>query len=1193
MALSLEQFSELRKKGLSTDQIIRFDKDTTKRETIAKSQAEAQRYANESGTGALIGNTLKGIRPWTREGLSNIGQGIVNVGKAIVNPIDTAKKVGGVVKDLATSSAQDTAYNLFYQKGLDKQNLQTIQDNNKKVLELNEAIKATQNESEKEKLKRHAKIYLEFNQRLAEETGGELKDKTNLQLAGQSLGTALDLTPFLGVGSLGTKLGLKTLEKVGVKSAGKILGRTVPKTGAELTKEAIAEGGLYGGLSGFGAGIEQKDPTLKSVGLSTALGTGLGAGAGGVLSKVLSRLGAKAPRLEKKIESGEVTEKEIEDIFNDSGIDGVEEIIKPEPVKLKAGEFAPIAKEIQETTGKKLTAKETLEVKDKIEKGYTKEEIIDEITTPKRTELTSKPVKVESKVSVPKAGKGERTYKILKEEGLTDVQGTPVKIVDGVDTFVHKGTGGWIISESSSGRYIADSGSVNTKESAIKNARLKIKEVGEEKFKKLISENKLPQPKVETPIQIPKESGETLYHGTDQTFDSFDPKKIGSKTDDGMWGRGFYLSDKATAKNYGKNIMEVNVKLDNPFVINDFKSIKQAADYLDMSEDAFTMTNGVVRPKLAQSGQFSSHMMEKGHDGIILKRPNNLSNETVVFDPSKLSSQSTSPIQTEVDDIAEYVKNKSTKFREPTVGQTALIQEANKPVYKSSRELANINKENYRKYVENLSKAQEFSDEAKHNYGLRTKNSWYNDELYERATNAESLVDSLYSKKDRYIIRAINNANKFKEKPVVSLKEGAIYFKTPAGQVSFHSPLLNIENKRFIKKLEKKVEFIDDYKWSGVKDDSRSVIGFLEENMGNNVNIQKYLQGKKEFVKKLENEIQNKISNLERGLPNKKVVLGKLEEAKKRGLKTDEYYSLYDFDFGSYADDQKLYVDFLKRGSVAVDDAINIKRQRELAYIKENEFEFPKRISKEIKQLENFYGIKTKFQPTDTSNKSNQTISKSPSPKQTVKATPEIKAPKTTKPKKGESITAKKLNEVMPDEKVSKIAKSIEQKMKDSGLVDESEDITKATFEGKTVKGQSEKTAKIIADEKRMNRIINGEEELPSDITSSFFTKAVEDYALEGGNRELAERLARSEVVSRVSYSAQDLRMAAERDPDSFTVKIREIVQARREALKSRFKEGKTLSDARKTVKKEISEAIKKKATKPRTWANYIKELEC
>jgi len=158
----------------------------------------------------------------------------------------------------------------------------------------------------------------------------------------------------------------------------------------------------------------------------------------GELGRKMSKVEiAKSGKLNKVIDEAEkkgieVTDKDVADLekaFMDGAdenkiienLNKEKEPVKREPTKLKAGEFAPIAKEIQETTGKKLTAKETLEIKDKIEQGYTKEEIIDEITTPKRTELTSKPLKEETPIQIPKEIKVYRgTTNAVRDERTID-----------------------------------------------------------------------------------------------------------------------------------------------------------------------------------------------------------------------------------------------------------------------------------------------------------------------------------------------------------------------------------------------------------------------------------------------------------------------------------------------------------------------------------------------------------------------------------------------------------------------------------------------------------------------------------------------------------------------------------------------------------------------------------------------------
>lgn len=111
--------------------------------------------------------------------------------------------------------------------------------------------------------------------------------------------------------------------------------------------------------------------------------------------------------------------------------------------------------------------------------------------------------KLEQKISQLKSGQqlsvtgpGEKIYKIIKEEGIADVKGKPVKIVDGIETFIHQGDNpkrtikGFIVSEKSTGRYLA---SGETEREAITNAKNAIEKAGDDKFKALLAEHRLPQ----------------------------------------------------------------------------------------------------------------------------------------------------------------------------------------------------------------------------------------------------------------------------------------------------------------------------------------------------------------------------------------------------------------------------------------------------------------------------------------------------------------------------------------------------------------------------------------------------------------------------------------------------------------------------------------------------------------------------
>lgn len=82
-----------------------------------------------------------------------------------------------------------------------------------------------------------------------------------------------------------------------------------------------------------------------------------------------------------------------------------------------------------------------------------------------------------------------KQYPTIHEGGKVKmVEGEPVEIVKGVETFLHKSDGGWMVSESSTGRYIAES---RSREWAVAKAESAINDVGVKKFKETIAAKKL------------------------------------------------------------------------------------------------------------------------------------------------------------------------------------------------------------------------------------------------------------------------------------------------------------------------------------------------------------------------------------------------------------------------------------------------------------------------------------------------------------------------------------------------------------------------------------------------------------------------------------------------------------------------------------------------------------------------------
>lgn len=137
--------------------------------------------------------------------------------------------------------------------------------------------------------------------------------------------------------------------------------------------------------------------------------------------------------------------------------------------------------------------------------------------------------------------------------------------------------------------------------------------------------------------KVRNEKGELieLYHGTNAEFDKFDKSKIGSITDDGLWGRGFYFSNK-NGNTYGNIIKKVYLDLKNPFVINDYKTSQEMAEYLDMVESNFhKQYDGLIKPSYPQIRQFTSHLIERGHDGVIVNHTG-ADTEYVAFEPEQI-----------------------------------------------------------------------------------------------------------------------------------------------------------------------------------------------------------------------------------------------------------------------------------------------------------------------------------------------------------------------------------------------------------------------------------------------------------------------------------------------------------------------------------------------------------------------------
>lgn len=172
----------------------------------------------------------------------------------------------------------------------------------------------------------------------------------------------------------------------------------------------------------------------------------------------------------------------------------------------------------------------------------------------------------------------------------------------------------------------------------------------------------------------------------------------------------------------------------------------------------------------------------------------------------------------------------------------------------------------------------------------------------------------------------------------------------------------------------------------------------------------------------------------------------------------------------------------------------------------------------------------------------------------------------------------------------SKVASSVESKAIEKKLTDGFEGNI-AGYDPITIKDQAERVSKLIAEDIDTARaIIRGEKELPKELRGASLITGLEEHALKTGDVSLLQEIANSPLASETSRSAQELRILAERNPDSPVAIMRDIAKTRSEAAKKRIPGGET--KARKTAVKEIKAEIAKANTK-QTWDEFITDLTC
>lgn len=143
----------------------------------------------------------------------------------------------------------------------------------------------------------------------------------------------------------------------------------------------------------------------------------------------------------------------------------------------------------------------------------------------------------------------------------------------------------------------------------------------------------------ENASKVVDENGEprVVYHGTYGDFTVFDKAKIGSATDYGIWGRGFYFTNMENTP-YGNKKLALFLNFRNPFIFNDYKSAEEIGDYLNIWDGNFHEDDrfGIFRPYARGAAQIADSAQERGHDGLIAVLGK--WTEYIAFEPNQIKS---------------------------------------------------------------------------------------------------------------------------------------------------------------------------------------------------------------------------------------------------------------------------------------------------------------------------------------------------------------------------------------------------------------------------------------------------------------------------------------------------------------------------------------------------------------------------
>ena len=279
------------------------------------------------------------------------------------------------------------------------------------------------------------------------------------------------------------------LPPLSVYGGGKVFGvgkNIAIEEGARTFVKALLKGGKtgakYGGIFGGLQGLSDNRSGDQETQLKEATKSGLvGTGAGFVLGGGLAGAGHAYGRAVKLFVDKGVPVKEATKMANKYLRDSVGRFTK--------GEQKPFIDQME--NGRKI------EINPQEEAQFRKDLGLDDLDS--KIGLQIRSVRGKGGIMEAEALKSTGKYQTIHAGGkIKMVDGEPVKIVDGVETFIHKDENrNWVVSEVTTGKSLSGGGYQN-QHHAVSAAKSNINNVGEAKFKQMLDENRLATPS--TPV---------------------------------------------------------------------------------------------------------------------------------------------------------------------------------------------------------------------------------------------------------------------------------------------------------------------------------------------------------------------------------------------------------------------------------------------------------------------------------------------------------------------------------------------------------------------------------------------------------------------------------------------------------------------------------------------------------------------